>query len=75
MKKDDILSKFQSNNNRLEDVLYQKGFDSDIKNLLLSMLYNISSSYNDYARIKVNVENKNHFIDDIINNIPRSVIG
>lgn len=71
MKKDDILSKFQSNNNKLEDVLYKKGFDSDIKNLLLSMFYNISSSYSDYARIKVNVESKNEFIDDIIDVIEK----
>ena len=66
MKKNDILLKLQSNNDKLENVLSKKGFDSDIKNLLLSMLYNISSSYNDYARIKVNVEEKNEFIDDII---------
>lgn len=71
MKKDDILSKFQSSNNKIEDTLYKKGFDSNIKNLLLSMFYNISSSYNDYARIKVNVENKSQFIEDIINIIEK----
>ena len=66
MKTNDILLKFQSNNNKLETVLNQKKFSGDVKNLLLSMLYNITSSYNEYARIKVNVENKNKFVENII---------
>ena len=66
MKTNDIISKFQSNNNKLETVLSKKAFAGDVKNLLLSMLYNITSSYNEYARIKVNVEAKNKFVDDII---------
>lgn len=66
MRTNDILSKFQSNNNKLEMVLAKKSFSGDVKNLLLSMQYNISSSYNDYANIKINVENKNKFIEDII---------
>ena len=66
MKKTDILSKFQSNNNKLETVLYKKRLAGDVKNLLLSMLYNITNSYNDYANIKVNVENKNQYIEKII---------
>lgn len=67
MKTNDILLKFQSNNNKLETVLNTKKFSGDVKNLLLNMLYNITSSYNEYARIKVNVENKNKFIENIIN--------
>lgn len=66
MRTNDILSRFQSNNNKLEIVLAKKGFSGDVKNLLLSMQYNISSSYNDYANIKINVESKNKFIEDII---------
>lgn len=66
MKTNDILLKFQSNNNKLETVLNTKKFSGDVKNLLLSMLYNITSSYNEYARIKVNVESKNKFIENII---------
>lgn len=66
MKTNDIFAKFQSNNNKLEMVLAKKSFSGDVKNLLLSMQYNISSSYNDYANIKVNVENKNKFIEDTI---------
>lgn len=66
MRTNDILSKFQSNNNKLEMVLAKKSFSGDVKNLLLSMQYNISSAYNDYANIKVNVESKNKFIENII---------
>lgn len=71
MKTNDILLKFQSNNNKLEAVLSKKDFSGDVKNLLLNMLYKITSSYNDYAKIKVNVENKNKFIDDILKMIKR----
>jgi len=67
MKTNDIFSKFQSNNSKLEAVLYKKKLAGEVKNLLLSMLYNIGSSYNDYAGIKVNVEEKNKFIQNIIN--------
>lgn len=67
MKTNDIFSKFQSNNSKLEAVLYKKRLAGDVKNLLLSMLYNIGNSYNDYAGIKVNVEEKNKFIQNIIN--------
>lgn len=71
MKKDDIMSRFQSNNSKLEAVLYKKKLTGDVKNLLLSMLYNITSSYNDYANIKVNVESKNEFAQNIIDIINR----
>ena len=66
MKTNDILSMFQSNNYKLETVLSKKKFSGDVKNLLLSMLYKISTSYNDYANIKINVENKNQYIENII---------
>lgn len=71
MKTNDILLKFQSNNAKLETVLNKKKFSGDVKNLLLSMLYKITSSYNDYLNIKVNVENKNKFVENIIKIIDR----
>jgi len=71
MRTNDILLKLQSNNSKLETVLAKKEFSGDVKNLLLSMLYKITSSYNDYANIKVNVEAKNKFIGNIINIINR----
>ena len=69
MKKSDIILKFQSNNNKLETVLNSKKFSGGVKNLLLSMQYNINSAYNEYARIKVNVESKNKFTENIIHMI------
>lgn len=71
MKTNDILLKFQSNNTKLETVLSKKNFSGDVKNLLLSTLYKITSSYNDYANIKVNVENKNKYVENLINIIKR----
>ena len=66
MKTNDILLKFQSNNTKLETVLSKKKFSGDVKNLLLSTLYKITSSYNDYANIKVNVQNKNKYVENLI---------
>lgn len=66
MKKTDIILKFQNNNNKLETVLNEKNFSFSVKNLLLSMQYNINSAYNEYERIKVNVESKNKFTQNII---------
>ena len=66
MKKTDIILKFQNNNNKLEIVLNEKNFSFSVKNLLLSMQYNINSAYNEYERIKVNVESKNKFTQNII---------
>ncbi len=71
MKTNDILSIFQSNNNKLETVLSKKRFSGDVKNLLLSMLYKITTSYNDYANIKINVENKNKYVENIISIIEK----
>ncbi len=71
MKTNTILLKFQSNNNKLESVLSKKKFSGDVKNLLLSMLYKITSSYNDYTNIKVNVENRNKYAENIIKIIER----
>lgn len=53
-------------NNTLEEVLENKSFTADTKNILLSMLYKIEISYNDYAKVKRNVMSKNKFIEEII---------
>ncbi len=71
MRTNDIILKFQSNNEKLETALSKKKFSGDVKNLLLSMLYNITSSYNDYSNIKVNVENKNKYVENLIKIINR----
>lgn len=69
--KEDLFSKLniKNYNNELEKILEAKDFSKDVKNLLLSMLYKVETSYHDYAKIKRNVENKNEFIEQILNNI------
>lgn len=69
MAKEDIFSKisFKDYNNMLENVLEQKDFSEDVKNLLLSMLYKIENAYEDYKTVKVNVNSKKYFLLQIIN--------
>lgn len=69
--KEELFSKLtiKNYNNQLEKVLEAKDFSKDVKNLLLSMLYKVETSYNDYAKVKRNVENKNEFIELILLNI------
>ena len=40
-----------------------------VKNLLLSMLYKIEIAYSDYQKTKINVPDKNDFIDEIFDDI------
>jgi len=68
MAKEDIFSKInlKDYNNILENILEQKAFTEDVKNLLLSMLYKIENGYEDYATVKVNVSSKNYFLKNIV---------
>lgn len=68
MSKKDIFSKIQIKdyNNILEDILEQKDFSEDVKNLLLSMFYKIENAYNDYKVVKVNVTTKSYFLKKIV---------
>lgn len=68
MAKEDIFSKInlKDYNNILENVLEQKAFSEDVKNLLLSMLYKIENGYEDYKTIKVNVSSKKNYVKKII---------
>lgn len=68
MTKDSIFSKInlRDYNNTLEIILEQKNFSEDVKNLLLSMLYKIENGYEDYKTVKINVTNKNYFLNKII---------
>ena len=69
--KEEIFSRLniKNYNNELEKILEAKDFSKDVKNLLLSMLYKVETSYHDYAKVKRNVENKNEFIELILKNI------
>ncbi len=68
MSKEDIFSKIslKDYNNELEKVLEEKDFSEVVKNLLLSMLYKIENSYEDYETVKVNTASKKYFIKKII---------
>ncbi len=66
----DIFSKIiKDYNNKLEIILEQKAFSSDVKNLLLSMLYKIENAYEDYKKVKVNVCEKKQFVEEILETI------
>ena len=62
MAKEDIFSKInlKDYNNILENILEQKAFTEDVKNLLLSMLYKIENGYQDYQTVKINVNSKKY---------------
>lgn len=68
MAKEDIFLKInlKDYNNILENILEQKNFAEDVKNLLLSMLYKIESGYEDYEKIKVNVSSKKCYLKKIV---------
>lgn len=68
----DIFSKIiRDYNNELEKILEEKDFTSDVKNLLLSMLYKIENGYDDYKKVKVNVCSKKQFVEEILETIDR----
>lgn len=68
MAKEDIISKInlKDYNNILENILEQKAFLSDVKNLLLSMLYKIEDGYQDYETVKINVPSKKYFLKKVV---------
>ena len=61
-------------NNELEKVLEKKAFDENTKSLLLSILYKIETAYKDYEKVKVEVEEKEDFIQGIINSIKENCL-
>lgn len=71
MTKENIFSliNVKDYNNILEQILDKKDFSEDVKNLLLSMLYKIENSYEDYEKVKINAENKDKYIKKLLNTI------
>ncbi len=53
-------------NNELEKILDNKLFSLDVKNILLSMLYKIETTYKDYEKVKVEVLTKKDFIPYVL---------
>ncbi len=56
-------------NNELERILEKKYFDENTKSMLLNILYKIEIAYKDYEKVKPNVEEKEEFIQSIIDSI------
>lgn len=69
MGKEELFSKlkFKNYNNELEKILEKKDFSADVKNLLLSMLYKIETSYEDYSTVKAEDRLKSEIIQEILN--------
>lgn len=53
-------------NNKLEQILENKVFDTESKNLLLSMVYKIENAYDDYYKVKPLANSKEVFISKIL---------
>ena len=70
--KEDFFSKFKDYNKQLEKILEKKDFSKDVKNLLLSMLYKLDISYNDYSLVKKNCKSKQEYLENILDNIKRT---
>ncbi len=68
MEKSKIFSKLniKNYNDELEKILETKIFSSDVKNLLLSMLYKIENAYKDYMTVKRETLAEKDFIAYII---------
>lgn len=65
MAKKDLFYKL-SYKEQLEEILETKNFSPDCKNLLLSMLYKLETSYNDYETVKRIVDSKKQMIEDVL---------
>ena len=64
-----IFSKVNEYNAMLEKILEKKYFSSNVKNLLLSMIYKIENSYPDYITVKRMNISKEEFILETIQTI------
>lgn len=71
MAREDLFSKLniKDYNNQLENVLENKSFSEDTKNILLSVLYKVETAYEDYSKVKVYTDSKKELIEQIIKTI------
>lgn len=61
-----LFSKLKDYNAELEEILDNKYFSSNIKSLLLSMIYKIEIAYTDFQKVKKSVRSKEDFLNEII---------
>ena len=68
MEKEKLISRLniKDYNNQLEKILSKKTFSEDTKNLLLSMLYKIENSYDDYNLVNVETKTKKETLEEIL---------
>ena len=68
LEKENIIAKLniKNYNKELENILQQKHFSKLCNNLLLSMLYKIENSYEDYKKVKVIAPNKKDYIEELL---------
>lgn len=64
-----LFSKLKDYNAQLDEVLDNKYFSSNIKNLLLNMIYKIEISYPDFYEVKKCVRSKEDLLNEIIETI------
>ena len=64
-----LFSKLKDYNLELDDVLDKKTFSSNIKNLLLSMIYKIETAYTDFKEVKRCVRNKEDLLNEIVETV------
>ncbi len=61
-----LFSRIDDYNLILEKILDSKYFSSNTKSLLLSMIYKIENSYDDYQKVKHIQKTKTEFLNEII---------
>ena len=68
MAREDLFSKLniKDYNNQLENVLENKSFTEDTKNILLSVLYKVETAYEDYSKVKVYTDSKKDLLENIL---------
>lgn len=66
--KDNLFKSIAKNNlnNNLEEVLANKNFSEETKNVLLNIFYKIENGYNDYKTVKRNTYEKKEYIKKLI---------
>lgn len=64
-----LFSKLKDYNAELDDVLDNKYFSSNVKNLLLNLVYKLEISYKDFEIVKKCVRSKEDFLNELIETI------
>lgn len=64
-----LFSKLKDYNVELDDILDNKYFSSNVKNLLLNLVYKLDISYRDFEIVKKSVRSKEDFLNEIIETI------